>query len=332
MSPTYDLHGKSVLVTGGTGSFGEVFVRRVLAEFCPRRLTVLSRDEFKQFQMAERVNGPTVRYVVGDVRDPSRLQRVFADVDVVIHTAAMKQVPTAEFNPIECIRTNVLGAENVINAAIDAGVERVVALSTDKATNPINLYGATKLCSDKLFIAANGLSGQTGTRFSVVRYGNVVGSRGSVIPFFKERRRSGKLPITDTRMTRFWITIENGVEFVLRVLSMMNCGEVFIPKQPSMRMVDLASAVGPGCEQQVIGVRPGEKIHEVLIPADESAQTLEFEDFFAIQSAFQESWGLKPSDVYADQVGRPVPTGFEYRSDTNTDWIQVDELRRLTRD
>ena len=209
----YDLREKSILVTGGTGSFGRVFVQRVLRDLNPRRLVVLSRDEFKQFEMAETVNGPTVRYVVGDVRDPDRLARVFAGIDVVVHAAAMKQVPTAETNPIECIRTNVLGAENVINAAIDAGVERVIALSTDKATNPINLYGATKLCSDKLFIAANGLAGENGTRFSVVRYGNVVGSRGSVIPFFEARRATGTVPITDDRMTRFWITLDQGVEF-----------------------------------------------------------------------------------------------------------------------
>jgi UDP-N-acetylglucosamine 4,6-dehydratase/5-epimerase len=331
-SAEYDLRGKSILVTGGTGSFGQVFVRRVLDEYAPRRLTILSRDEFKQFEMAERIRGPRVRYVIGDVRDAGRLQRAFADVDVVVHAAAMKQVPTAEFNPIECIRTNVLGAEYVINAAIDAGVERVVALSTDKATNPINLYGATKLCSDKLFVAANGLTGPTGTRFSVVRYGNVVGSRGSVIPYFRDRSRTGRLPITDIRMTRFWITIEKGVDFVLRVLSMMDRGEVFVPKQPSMRMVDLASAIGPECELEIIGIRPGEKINEVLVPADESDQTLEFDDFFVIRPAFHDSWGLELSDVYNGLKGKPVEPGFEYRSDTNPEWVKVDDLQELTRD
>ncbi|MFC4015601.1 UDP-N-acetylglucosamine 4,6-dehydratase (inverting) [Nonomuraea purpurea] len=331
-SAPYDLYGKSILVTGGTGSFGESFVRRVIQEFAPRRLSILARDEYKQFHMAEKVHGPTVRYVVGDVRDPGRLQRVFADVDVVVHAAAMKHVPIAEFNPIECIRTNVLGAENVINAAIDSGVDRVVALSTDKATNPINLYGATKLCSDKLFVAANSLVGEGGTRFSVVRYGNVVGSRGSVIPFFKERRKTGRLPITDARMTRFWITMDKGVDFVLRVLTMMDRGEVFIPKQPSMRMVDLATAVAPECEQEITGIRPGEKIHEVLIPADESGQTLEFDNFFVIQPAFHESWGLKLSDVYAGQRGRPVAPGFEYRSDNNPEWMTAEALHLLTRD
>lgn len=323
----YDLREKSILVTGGTGSFGREFVRHVLREFNPRRLVVLSRDEFKQFEMAETVNGPTVRYVVGDVRDPGRLTRAFAGIDVVVHAAALKQVPTAETNPIECIRTNVLGAENVINAALDAGVERVVALSTDKATNPINLYGATKLCSDKLFIAANGLAGENGTRFSVVRYGNVVGSRGSVIPFFKQRRPTGTIPITDPRMTRFWITLDKGVDFTLRVLTMMGRGEVFVPKQPSMHLVDLATAVAPECRHEVIGIRPGEKIHEVLIPADESAQTLEFDGFYVIVPAFHESWGTKPAQTYDGQIGRPVPHGFEYRSDNNTERVTPAELR-----
>jgi UDP-N-acetylglucosamine 4,6-dehydratase len=328
-SAQYDLRSKSILVTGGTGSFGQALVRRVLADYAPRRLTILSRDEYKQFEMAEHVNDPTVRYFVGDVRDASRLQRVFADVDVVVHAAALKQVPTAEINPIECIRTNVLGAENVINAAIDAGVERVVALSTDKATNPINLYGATKLCSDKLFVAANILAGPERTRFSVVRYGNVVGSRGSVIPFFKQRRATGRLPITDVRMTRFWITMAEAAAFVLRVLGMMDRGEVFVPKQPSMRMVDLARAIAPECEHDIIGIRPGEKIHEALIPADESAQALEFDDFFAIPPAFHESWGLRRSTRYGGQPGRQVPPGFEYRSDTNTHWLSADDLHRL---
>jgi UDP-N-acetylglucosamine 4,6-dehydratase len=325
----YDLHGKSILVTGGTGSFGRVFVRRVLEEFAPRRLVVLSRDEFKQFEMAASINGSNVRYVVGDVRDQSRLERLFAGIDVVVHAAALKQVPTAEFNPIECIRTNVLGAENVINAALDAGVERVVALSTDKATNPINLYGATKLCSDKLFIAANGLGGENGTRFSVVRYGNVVGSRGSVIPFFEDRRASGSLPITDPRMTRFWITLERGAEFVIHVLSMMSRGEIFVPKQPSMRMVDLATAIAPECAQEIIGIRPGEKIHEVLVPADEARHTLEFDDFFVIVPAFHEAWGTKPPETYAGQVGKPVPAGFEYRSDDEADRLSAAEQHTL---
>lgn len=328
-SNCYDLHGKSILITGGTGSFGQVFVRRVLEDFAPRRMVILSRDEFKQFEMAESVHGPNIRYVVGDVRDQRRLERLFAGIDVVVHAAALKQVPTAEYNPIECIRTNVLGAENVINAALDAGVERVVALSTDKATNPINLYGATKLCSDKLFIAANGLGGKNDTRFSVVRYGNVVGSRGSVIPFFEERRKTGRLPITDTRMTRFWITLERGAEFVIQVLSLMSRGEIFVPKQPSMRMVDLATAIAPECDQEIIGIRPGEKIHEILVPADEARHTLEFDDFFVIVPAFHEVWGTKPTETYAGQVGRRVPAGFEYRSDLNPHRLSATELYTL---
>lgn len=325
----YDLHDKSILVTGGTGSFGQVFVRRVLDEFSPRRLVILSRDEFKQFQMAESLNGPNVRYVVGDVRDPSRLARVFTGIDVVVHTAALKQVPTAEYNPIECIRTNVLGAENVINAAIDAGVERVIALSTDKATNPINLYGATKLCSDKLFIAANGLSGESGTRFSVVRYGNVLGSRGSVIPFFEKRRGSGTLPITHPEMTRFWITMGQGVDFVLKALAMMNRGEIFVPKQPSMRIVDLARAIAPECAHEITGIRPGEKLHEVLLPADEALHSLEFDAFFLIAPAFHEAWGTKQPETYAGRPGRAVPAGFEYRSDENPDRLSAHELHTL---
>lgn len=328
---SYDLRGKSVLVTGGTGSFGEVFVRRLLADFAPRRVTVFSRDEFKQFCMAERIDDTRLHYVIGDVRDVKRLQRAFADVDVVVHAAAMKQVPTAELNPIESIRTNVLGAENVINAALDAGVDRVVALSSDKAVNPLNLYGATKLCSDKLMVAANGLAGLNGPRFSVVRYGNVLGSRGSVVPFFKERRATGRIPITDLRMTRFWISLDKGVDFTLRVLSMMIRGEVFVPKLPSMRMVDLATAIAPDCEQEVIGIRPGEKIHEVLVPSDESAQTLEFDNFYVIRPAFHRSWGMDLTEMYANERGRPVPPGFEYRSDMNPDWMKPEDLYELTR-
>jgi len=326
----YDLRGRSILITGGTGSFGEVFVRRVLADFAPSRLVVFSRDEFKQFEMARRVSRPELRYTVGDVRDPGRLQRVFAGVDVVVHASALKQVTTAELNPIECIRTNVLGAENVINAAIDAGVERVIALSSDKATNPINLYGATKLCSDKLFVAANILAGPASTRFAVVRYGNVVGSRGSVIPFFQERRATGRLPITDIRMTRFWITMEEGVDFVLRALAMMNRGEIFVPKQPSMRIVDLATAIAPECRHDIVGIRPGEKINEVLIPADESPNIREYDDFYVIRPAFHESWGLGSTTSYGGRPGQSVPSDFEYRSDTNSEWMKPGDLYDVT--
>jgi UDP-N-acetylglucosamine 4,6-dehydratase len=324
---TFDLHGKSVLVTGGTGSFGYAFARRMLADFALRRLTILSRDEFKQFEMAQRLGDPAVRFIVGDVRDAGRLQRAFAGVDVVVHAAAMKQVPTAEINPIECIRTNVLGAENVINAAIDAGVNRVVALSSDKATNPINLYGATKLCSDKLFVAANNLAPANYSRFSVVRYGNVVGSRGSVIPFFLERRATGVLPITDPRMTRFWITTEEAVDFVVRAITMMDRGEVFVPRQPSMTIADLAAAVAPECRQEVIGIRPGEKLHEVLVPADEVSHALAFDDFYVIRAQFHHSWGQPANPSYAGQLGQPVQA--EYRSDTNSHWLRPEDLEKL---
>lgn len=328
-SPEYDLRGKTILVTGGTGSFGQVFVRRLLDEHEPERVIVFSRDELKQFEMAEKISAPNLRYFIGDVRDPDRLHRAFAGVDVVVHAAALKQVPASEYNPIECIRTNVLGAENVINAAIDSGVDRVLALSTDKAANPINLYGATKLCSDKLFVAANILSGRSATRFSVVRYGNVVGSRGSVIPFFKERRKTGKLPITDVRMTRFWITLEQGVDFVIQALQVMQRGEVFVPKIPSMRMVDLATTIGPECEQEIIGIRPGEKLHEIMVPADEAPNTLEFKDFYVIQPAFHESWDLALDVEYGGQKGRPLPSDFEFRSDTNERWMTPDDLRKV---
>jgi UDP-N-acetylglucosamine 4,6-dehydratase len=324
----YELKGRSILVTGGTGSFGQRFVQRILRDLEPRRLVVFSRDELKQFEMAQKISDPRLRYFIGDVRDADRLRRAFRGVDIVVHAAAMKQVPTAEYNPIECIRTNVLGAENVINCAIDEGVERVIALSTDKAANPINLYGATKLCSDKLFVAGNILSGHANTRFAVVRYGNVVGSRGSVIPFFKERRATGKLPITDVRMTRFWITLDQGVEFVLQSLRLMHGGEVFVPKIPSMRMVDLATTIGPECEQEIIGIRPGEKLHEVMVPADESLNTIEFDGFYVIQPAFH-WWDPEVNGRYGDQVGRPVAPEFEFRSDTNSTWMTSDELRTV---
>lgn len=329
MTGGYDLRGKSVLVTGGTGSFGQVFVRRLLAEHQPLRVIVFSRDEQKQFEMEEQLQASNLRYFIGDVRDPDRLHRAFDGVDVVVHAAALKQVPTAEYNPIECIRTNVLGGENVINAALDAGVERVVALSTDKAANPINLYGATKLCADKLFIAANVLSAGAVTQFAVVRYGNVVGSRGSVIPFFKDRRITGKVPITDARMTRFWITLEQGVDIVIRALQTMHRGEVFVPKLPSMRMVDLATAICPDCEQVITGIRPGEKLHEVMIPGDEARHTLEFDRFFVIQPAFHESWGLGLSSEYGGERGRPVSVDFQYRSDTNGWWMTDEDLWKV---
>ena len=324
----YDLKGKTILVTGGTGSFGRRFVERLLSSYSPMKVIVFSRDELKQFEMAQVTNAPEMRYFIGDVRDRDRLRRAFAGVDVVVHAAALKQVPAAEYNPIECIKTNVLGAENVIEAAIDAGVERVIALSTDKAANPINLYGATKLCSDKLFVAANSLAGSAPTRFSVVRYGNVVGSRGSVIPFFKERARSGRLPITDVRMTRFWITLEQGVDFVIQSLEVMYGGEIFVPKIPSMRMVDLASTIGPECELDVIGIRPGEKLHEMMVPADEALNTLEFSGFYVIEPSF--SWWNRDTEVqYGGETGRRVAPDFEFRSDNNEAWMTSEELQKV---
>src|SRR6266540_5387060 len=279
------LDGLSVLVTGGTGSFGKRFTQRVLEKFKPARLAIYSRDELKQFQMRQEFpidRHPNLRFFIGDVRDRDRLYRAFDGVDIVVHAAALKQVPAAEYNPIEAVKTNVLGAANVIDAAIDRGVSRVVALSTDKAASPINLYGATKLCSDKLFVAANSYSGKHETRFSVVRYGNVVGSRGSVIPFFLNKRRTGKLPITDPRMTRFWITLDQGVEFVLRCLERMHGGEIFVPKIPSMKLTDLANVIGPECELEVIGKRPGEKTHELMVGEDDAQNTLEYDDYYAI--------------------------------------------------
>ncbi|MBL8490387.1 MAG: UDP-N-acetylglucosamine 4,6-dehydratase (inverting), partial [Rhodocyclaceae bacterium] len=279
------LAGRSILVTGATGSFGKRFIRTVLAEHDPRRLIVFSRDELKQFEMQQSYSDPRLRFVLGDVRDPDRLYHALDGVDTVIHAAAMKQVPASEHNPMEAIRTNVIGAANVISACLDKGVERVIALSTDKAANPANLYGATKLCSDKLFVAANALVEPRRTRFSVVRYGNVIGSRGSVIPFFMNRRPSGVLPITDPRMTRFWITLAQGVEFVVGCLERMQGGEVFVPKIPSMNIMDVAAVVAPECRTEIIGIRPGEKLHEVMITADDAWITAEYEDRFVIQPA-----------------------------------------------
>ncbi len=320
---------KIILVTGGTGSFGRRFTRTVLSRFRPRKLIVFSRDELKQFEMRQQFpesRYDAIRYFIGDVRDRDRLHRAFDGVDVVIHAAALKQVPAAEYNPLEAVKTNVLGAANVIDAAIDRGVQKVIALSTDKAANPINLYGATKLCADKLFVAGNSYSGVQGTRFSVVRYGNVVGSRGSVIPFFLKARESGCLPVTDTRMTRFWITLDQGVEFVLGCLERMRGGEIFVPKIPSMNIVDLARAIGPDCQVKVIGIRPGEKLHEVMVPEDDARYTLEYDDYFAIIPTFHE-WD---ANAYREtNGGHPCPDGFRYSSDTNTRWLTQEELRRM---
>lgn len=325
-----DLNGASVLITGGTGSFGKKCTEMILKTYKPKRLIIFSRDELKQFEMQQRFSEaeyPCMRYFLGDIRDADRLHRAFQGVDFVIHAAALKQVPAAEYNPFEAIKTNVIGAENIINACLDCGVKRVVALSTDKAANPINLYGATKLCSDKLFIAGNAYSGDSGTRFAVVRYGNVVGSRGSVVPFFKNMVASGAttLPITDPRMTRFWITLEQGVRFSLDCLERMEGGELFVPKIPSMTVTDLATAVAPDVTTEVIGIRPGEKLHEVLISEDDARHTLEFDDHYVIEPEFH--WWSGSSHVA--RGGTPVDEGFCYASDTNDQWLTIDELREM---
>jgi UDP-N-acetylglucosamine 4,6-dehydratase len=313
-----------VLVTGGTGSFGKKFIEIMLQDYHPKKLIIFSRDELKQHEM--RMSGfdhPSLRYFIGDVRDRDRLHRAFMGVDIVVHAAALKQVPACEYNPIEAIMTNVIGARNVIDAALDTGVRKVMALSTDKAVNPINLYGATKLCAEKLFVQSNAYAGATGTRFSCVRYGNVVGSRGSVIPLFLEQRRNGKVTVTDRRMTRFWITLEQGVRFVIRCIEQMQGGEVFVPKIPSTNIMDLVEAIAPGCEVEYIGIRPGEKLHEVLISEDEARHTLEFDDMFVIQPVHP--WWSVGNWTH----GRPLPDGFRYTSDTNSRWLSVDDLRAL---
>jgi UDP-N-acetylglucosamine 4,6-dehydratase/5-epimerase len=326
------LDDKVVLVTGGTGSFGKRFTSVVLNRSKVRKLIIFSRDELKQYEMRSQFPESkygAIRYFIGDVRDRDRLARAFDGVDYVVHAAALKHVPACEYNPIEAVKTNVIGAANIIDVAIDANVKKVVALSTDKAANPVNLYGATKLCSDKLFIAANSYSGHHQTRFSVVRYGNVIGSRGSVIPLFVKMRPRGVLPITDKRMTRFWITLDRGVEFVLQSLERMAGGEIFAPKIPSMRLVDLARAIAPECELQEIGIRPGEKLHEVIVGEDDARNTLEFENHYAILPAFHD-WD---SEAYMRQNGgKPCPDGFTYSSETNTQWLTVDALRAMLDD
>lgn len=321
---------KSVLITGGTGSFGRKYVRTLLDHHKPRRIIVFSRDELKQYEMSQEFSGPQMRYFIGDVRDPERLRQAMRDVDFVIHAAALKQVPAAEYNPMECIKTNIHGAENVIKAAISEGVEKVMALSTDKAANPINLYGATKLASDKLFVAANNMVGHEKTRFAVVRYGNVVGSRGSVVPFFRKLITEGasSLPITDARMTRFWITLQEGVDFVIRNFVRMHGGEIFVPKIPSVRITDLAEAMAPGLQQEVIGIRPGEKLHETMCPADDSHLTVEFSDHFVIRPTIKFFRG--DVDYLTNNIeerGEIVPQGFEYSSGINPHFLSVDEIK-----
>ncbi|MBT6227419.1 MAG: UDP-N-acetylglucosamine 4,6-dehydratase (inverting) [Candidatus Scalindua sp.] len=318
------LNNKTILITGGTGSFGKKMVQIILEEYKPEKLIIFSRDELKQFEMSQRWSTkkfPCIRYFLGDVRDKERLNRAFHGVDYVIHAAALKQVPAAEYNPEEFIKTNILGGMNVIDAALMNGVKKVVALSTDKACNPINLYGATKLCADKLFVAANVYTGSDNTTFSVVRYGNVVGSRGSVVPFFKERAKTGKLPITDSRMTRFWITLDQSVHFVLRVLDLASGGEIFVPKIPSMHIVELAKAIAPECTQEVVGIRPGEKIHEILIGEDEGRNTIEYDECYVVKQA--------PVDVNTIRDCNLCPEGFSYTSDNNSQKISIEELHRV---
>lgn len=325
-NPKDIFEGKSVLITGGTGSFGKKFIQIVLKKFRPSRLIIFSRDELKQFDLSQvfsRKEYPCLRYFLGDVRDKDRLERAFHGVDYVVHAAALKQVPAAEYNPFEAVKTNVWGAENVINAAVDQGVKKVLALSTDKAANPINLYGATKLCSDKLFIAGN-TYGAGNTLFSVVRYGNVMNSRGSVIPLFIEKAKTGVLPITDERMTRFWITLDQAVDFVIQCLTNMIGGEIFIPKIPSMNIMDLAMAIGPDCETEIVGIRSSEKLHEVLLPHDESRNALEFDHYFVIQPPFD---FLRRR--FDKTGGKPIPADFEYNSKTNPHFLTIEEMREF---
>ena len=318
---------KSILITGGTGSFGKKCTEMVLNRYKPKRVIIFSRDELKQFEMANKfpdTEYDAIRYFIGDVRDKERLYRAFANIDFVIHAAALKQVPAAEYNPFEAVKTNIIGGQNVINVAIDQGVKKVIALSTDKAANPINLYGATKLCSDKLFIAGNSYVGMDDTVFSVVRYGNVAGSRGSVIPFFLEKKKEGILPVTDPRMTRFWITLEQSVDFVFKCLEIMVGGELFVPKIPSMNMMDLARAIAPECKIEIMGIRPGEKLHEVMIPKDDGHRTIEYDDKYIIQPEF---------DFFERRFdfsgGKSVPEGFEYNSELNPWKMSIEEAKEM---
>ena len=313
-----------VLVTGGTGSFGKKFVDLMLREYHPQRLIIFSRDELKQHDM--RTSGfdhSSLRYFIGDVRDAKRLERAFSGVSIVVHAAALKQVPACEYNPFEAIQTNIMGGRNVVDAAIDRGVRRILALSTDKAVNPVNLYGATKLCAEKMFVQANAYSGAQDTRFSCARYGNVVGSRGSVVPIFLEQRKHGKITLTDPRMTRFWMTLEQGVRFVISCIEQMHGGEIFVPKIPSMKLVDMAEALAPGCEVEHVGIRAGEKLHEVLVSEDEARNTIELDDRFVIQPSH--SWWRNENW----KQGRPVPQGYRYTSDSNSTWLTAAALEEM---
>lgn len=323
---------KSILITGGTGSFGKHYTKTLLQHFKPQKIIIYSRDELKQFEMQEIYNDQCMRYFIGDVRDSDRLQQAFREVDYVIHAAAMKQVPAAEYNPMECIKTNIYGAENVIRAALDNNVEKVIALSTDKAANPINLYGATKLASDKLFVAANNMAGGHKTKFSVVRYGNVVGSRGSVVPYFQKLIDEGaeSLPITHSDMTRFWISLQQGVDFVLKNFQRMHGGEIFVPKIPSIRIIDLAAAMAPHLKTHIVGIRPGEKLHEIMCPADDSHLTLEFQDHFVIQPSIRfTNWEASYKVNRIEEEGTPCVAGFEYNSGNNNDFMNIEDIRRF---
>lgn len=322
------LNGKNILITGGTGSFGKQYVKTILKHYKPNKIIIYSRDELKQYEMAQRFNASCMRYFIGDVRDKERLISAMNGVDYVVHAAALKHVPIAEYNPMECIKTNINGAQNVIDAALYCNVSRVIALSTDKAASPINLYGATKLASDKLFVAANNIRGGKDIRFAVVRYGNVLGSRGSVVPFFQKLIDEGatELPITDDRMTRFWITLQEGVDFVLKNFQRMHGGEIFIPKIPSMKVVDVASAIAPNLPHKIVGIRPGEKMHEVMCPRDDSHLTLEFHDHYVIKPSIQFTDNADFSKNNCGEIGTPVEYGFKYSSETNTEWLSPAEL------
>lgn len=319
---------QSILVTGGTGSFGKHFCKVLLERYHPKVIRVYSRDELKQHEMRQKFGEAVIRYFIGDIRDADRLKRAMEGVDIVVHAAALKQVPSCEYNPFEAVKTNIYGAQNIIDAAINTGVKKVVALSTDKAVNPVNLYGATKLCSDKIFIQGNAYCGSRGTRFSCVRYGNVIGSRGSVIPLFEEQKKTGKITVTDARMTRFWITLDQAVDLVIKALAHMQGGEIFVPKLPSMKIVDLAKAVAPECDIEFIGIRPGEKLHEALITEEEGRTTISFADMFVVMPNY--SWWESRNGYHNHYGGAEhLPEGFVYTSDRNTEWLSAEELRRI---
>ena len=312
--------GKTILVTGGTGSFGKMFTSLLLEEWNPDSIRIFSRGELLQWEMQQNNHDDRLRFLIGDVRDRDRLYRAMNDVDVVVHAAALKQVPAAEYNPMEAVKTNIDGASNIINASIDNGVERVMALSTDKAVHPVNLYGATKMVAEKLFVQGNAYAGGKRTRFACTRYGNVVGSRGSIIPLFVEQRKQGRVTITDERMTRFWLTLEQGARFVAQRIETMKGGEIFVPKIPSMRIADLAEVIAPGCDVEIIGIRPGEKLHEILLTEDEARHSKDMADYFVIEPELR-FWNKN-----SGHVGKPLPEGFRYTSESNTAWLDADEL------